>query len=105
MRRLAPPTGWLGLCLVAVALGGCFTTTADFQQEAEDFIVQDQDIATVLETAFVSSTCTTPETRDVDEEFTCEAIDEMDRTWEFLATITGENSFRVEVVEASRPDG
>jgi len=105
MPRSVSSAARSGGCVVAaLALAGCFTTTADFREEAETFIVEDPEVASLLGTTFVSATCVAPERQDVDEKFSCSATDELDRSWDFQATITGEGSFRVEVVEATRPD-
>ena len=35
----------------SIVLGGCFTTSTDYQNDAEDFILTDEDLATSLGTA------------------------------------------------------
>lgn len=78
-------------------LAGCFTTTADFKNDAEDFIVENENLSDSLEVAFTSATCQEPERQDVGTMFTCDAVDDQNRTWEFTIEITGENEYEVNV--------
>lgn len=93
MRALA------GLC-IWVMLTGCFTTSADFQQEAETFIVEDPGIAAALDdAAMVSAACDEPVNRDIGQTFACEAIDADGTTHAFQVEITGDTSFEVTVAQ------
>ena len=74
----------MGLALVA---GGCFTTTTDFRDHAEEYLRTDTGVQAETGTAFVSVTCEEPVDRDVGTRFTCTAIDVEDRRWEFRMTI------------------
>lgn len=85
-----------GLCL-CVALSGCFTTSADFQEEAESFIVDDPGIVDALGVAMVSATCEEPVDRDVGRTFSCSAVDVDGEDHAFQVEITGETSFEVTV--------
>lgn len=99
------------LALVLVALGvvvsGCFTTAADFRQDAETFITEDDELRAGLfadtGVTFVSATCAEPENQDVDTTFPCTGTDSDGREWEFEIVITGTSGYTVNV--SRRPDG
>lgn len=80
-----------------VVLSGCFTTTADFQSDAEEFIRTNAGIREALGTTMVEATCEEPPSRDVGTTFPCSAVDEEDRDWEFVVEITGESSYEVDI--------
>ena len=69
------------LPVAALSLAGCFTSTADFREEAETFIVEDPGIASALDVTLVSATCAEPADQDVGTTFACTAIDESGATW------------------------
>jgi hypothetical protein len=79
----------------APALSGCFTTSADFRSDAEEYI--ETTVAEKLEVEFVSVECETPESRDVGTRFRCTATDSDDGNWVFDNEITEENQFTVNV--------
>jgi hypothetical protein len=86
----------------SLALGGCFTTSTDYQQDAEDFILTDDDLATSLGTAedplgFDSATCEKPVNQDAGTAFPCTAIDENGAVWEFSAEIGDGGTYEVNV--------
>jgi hypothetical protein len=85
----------------AVALVGCFTTAADFRDEAESFIVEDPSIAEGLGVAIASATCDEPVNQDVGTTFACTATDEAGDTWGFDVEI--EESDRIGVSVTERP--
>ena len=78
-------------------LAGCFTTTADFKNDAEDFILENDELVDGLGTTFASATCQEPDNQDTGTTFPCSAIDVEGRTWEFEIEITGSNEYAVNV--------
>lgn len=102
MRR-PPATFASGVVLVlgTVGLSACFTTAADFGNDAETFIVENDDLREALfadtATTFVDATCVDPENRDVGTTFPCTAHDSTDATWEFEIVITGSTEYEVNV--------
>jgi len=98
------PLVLLGLSAV---LAGCFTTAADFQDDAETFIMEDDELESGLfedtGVTFVSASCAEPADQDVDTTFPCTATDSEGRVWEFEIVITGKSGYEVNV--SRRPDG
>ncbi len=90
MRRLVA-------ALPLVALAACFTTTADFQRDAENFITGDETLSDALDTSFESATCAEPPNQNVGTTFACTGVDEQNRTWEFEVEIIGDNEYEVNV--------
>ena len=91
----------------SIALSGCFTTSTDYQQDAEDFILTDDDLATSLGTAddplvFDSATCEKPVNQDAGTAFPCTAIDENGAVWEFSAEIGAGGTYEVIVARDPR---
>jgi len=84
---LAPP----------LVLVGCFTTAADFKDDAETFIEDNQELSNALQVDFTSATCQQPERQDVGTTFPCTALDDQSRSWEFSVEITGSNQYEVNV--------
>lgn len=101
------PTLTVALVALGVGLSGCFTTAADFQQDAETFIVEDDELETELfhdtGVTFVSASCAEPENQDVDTTFPCTGTDSEGRVWEFEILITSRSGYEVNV--SRRPDG
>ena len=91
----------LVLACSALMLAGCFTTTGDFKENAEEFIVENEDLAEAIGVGFTSATCQEPANRDVGTTFLCSATDDLGRTWEFSIEITGSNEYVVN--ESRRP--
>lgn len=87
----------------AVALSGCFTTTADFREEAEQFIVEDPGVADGLGVAITSATCDEPADQDVGTVFPCTAIDANGDQWGFDVTIVDSDSIELSVSERPAP--
>lgn len=78
-----------------VGLSGCFTSTADFQKDAERYI---QDVvAPDLDVAFNAVTCEQPLNQNVGTRFSCSAIDANGDVWEFDNLIDATNEFTVNV--------
>jgi hypothetical protein len=76
-------------------LTGCFTTSADFKSDAEDYIRDD--VAPALEAEFTSVVCDEPPTQNVGTTFTCTATDASGGVWEFENSIDGKNQYTVDV--------
>lgn len=95
------------LAVLAAGLSGCFTTTADFRDDAETFIEEDEALREALfpdsDTTFTTATCVEPENQDEGTTFPCTAIDSVGDTWEFEIVITGSNEYEVNLSRA--PDG
>jgi hypothetical protein len=85
--------------LAGVGVTGCFTTTADYREQAESFILDDESIADGLGVAIVSVTCDEPTNQDVGTTFGCTAIDENDGEWAFEVEIEESNRIGVSVTE------
>ena len=101
----------LALALTATGLSGCFTTTADFSNDAEEFIVENEGLRDALRdggqlaptASFATATCTDPENQDVGTTFPCTATDSTGAVWEFEIEITDDNEYEVNLSRA--PDG
>ncbi len=108
-RRLfdTPLLSAASLVVLAGGLAGCFTTTADFRNDAETFIEENSDLRDALfagsDTAFETATCVEPENQEEGTTFPCTAIDTAGATWEFEIVITGSTEYEVNV--ARRPAG
>jgi hypothetical protein len=97
--------------LVATGLAGCFTTTADFTNDAETFIETDEGLRDTLraegrldaDASFATATCAEPANQDVDTTFACTATDTTGAVWDFEIVITGSNEYEVNLSRA--PDG
>ena len=93
--------------LGSIALAGCFTTSADYQHDAENFILTDQGLADALGTdetplTFDSATCEKPDSQDPGTTFTCTAIDDNGADWQFSVEIKGESRYEVNVARDPR---
>lgn len=82
----------------AVFLSSCFTTSADFKNDAEDFI--DDEVAEELGVDFVDVECVEPQTQDVGTRFECVATNAAGDEWVFDNEITAENEFTVNIERA-----
>ncbi len=85
--------------VLTLALAGCFTTTADYRQKAEEFIVEDEGVAELG--VFVSATCEEPADQEVGTVFACTAIDDAGGAWGFDVEIA--DSDRIELTVSDRP--
>lgn len=85
----------------SMALSGCFTSAADFGDDAETYIVESEELRDALfaerETTFVEATCVDPRNQDVGTTFACDAVDSDDATWEFEIVITARTEYEVNV--------
>lgn len=95
--RMATRFGLVVAALVAVA--GCFTSTADFREEAETFIAGEVTIPDEPDVSFESVTCEEPARQDPGTVFGCTAIDNEGATWTFDVTIEEDNRILVSVDE------
>lgn len=100
MNRV-PARSCIAAVAAAVLLGGCFTSTADFANDAEDFIAEQ--VASQLDVDFLSVDCDEPARQDVGTRFACTATDTSGGVWTFDNEITAENEFTVNLDR--RPDG
>ena len=81
------------LALAVVVPTGCFTTSADFASDAEEYIADT--VAQELGVEFDSVDCTAPESQDVGTRFECTAVDTDGGQWVFDNEITAKNEFTV----------
>lgn len=81
------------------AASGCFTSTADFREKAETFIVEEVTIPDEPDLSFSSATCEEPTRQDPGTVFGCTAIDNEGETWTFDVTIEDDNRILVSVDE------
>jgi hypothetical protein len=88
-------------CSLTVA--GCFTTSADYQRDAEEFILGDEDLTAALGVGFTSATCEDPESQAVGTTFICTAVDDAGDPWEFEVEIEDSNGYHINV--SRRPPG
>ena len=95
------------LAVLAGSVTGCFTTAADFGNDAETFIEQNDELRVALfgdsGTSFETATCVAPENQDEGTTFPCTAIDTDGDSWEFEIVITGSSEYEVNV--SRRPAG
>ena len=91
----------VGAIGAALALAGCFTSTADFATDAEAFIADR--VAEELQVDFVEVTCDEPEAQDVGTRFACTATDADGGSWVFDNEITDDNEFTVNVDRRPAP--
>ncbi len=102
MHQVVRTARWPALATIAVlAMSGCFTSTSDYREKAEAFIVEDAGVADGLGVALVSATCAEPVDQEVGTTFTCTAIDENGDTWGFEVEIAESN--RIDVSVSDRP--
>ena len=81
----------------ALTLSSCFTSTADFKNDAEKFILEDEGLTEALETTFTTADCEEPLDQNAGTTFTCEAEDSSGETWEFEITIQESNEYEVNI--------
>jgi len=82
-----------------LGLAACFTSTVDYQRDAEAYI--DGTVAEAVGASFVQVECERPIDQNVGTRFECTALDDSNGTWVFDNEITAENEFEVNVF--SRP--
>jgi hypothetical protein len=89
------------LAVAAPAVVAC-TSQQSFPDAAKSFIQDDDgELAQVTGRTYEDATCTEPANTDVDTEFTCTAVGSDGVTYNFVARITGRQTF--EVGEGSPP--
>lgn len=97
----------VALAMSSMVLAGCFTTSADFGNDAETFIRDDEELRDALfgdsEVTFTTATCVDPANQDEGTTFPCTAVDSTGASWEFEIVITGSSEYEVNV--ARRPVG
>jgi hypothetical protein len=102
---VSPLVSAASFAVLAAALAGCFTTAADFRNDAETFIEENEELREALfpgsDVGFDTATCVEPENQDEGTTFPCSAIDSAGETWEFEIVITGSSEYEVNV--ARRP--
>jgi hypothetical protein len=101
--RAPSPTAIATAAIAALALSGCFTSTADYRQKAETFIVEDEGVADELGVKLVSATCEEPADQEVGTTFACTAVDAAGDSWGFDVEIAESNRIALSVAE--RPSG
>jgi hypothetical protein len=89
--------------IATLTLSGCFTTTADYRQKAETFIVEDEGVAEELGVTLVSATCEEPADQEVGTTFACTAVDDSGGSWGFDVEIAASNRIALSVSE--QPSG
>ena len=75
------PVGLIASAITcSIILAGCFTTSADYQRDAEKFILTDEDLRADCSrpdgtrlTEFSSAVCEDPQSQDPGTTFTCNA--------------------------------
>jgi hypothetical protein len=94
-KLVAPVT----LIALTIGLSACFTTAADFQNDAETFILENAELREALlaeaDARFVTATCDEPADQDEGTTFACTATDSGGETWEFEIEITSSNEYEV----------
>ena len=94
----------LAMSALPIALSACFTTAADFQNDAETFIVENDELREALlseaDARFVDATCAEPANQDEGTTFDCTATDSNGATWEFEIEITSSSEYEVNLSRA-----
>jgi len=97
----------LALLALGAVVSGCFTSAADFQDDAETFILEDDGLEDALfadsGVTFATATCAEPQNQDVGTTFPCTGTDSEGRVWEFEIVITSKSEYEVNV--SRRPEG
>ena len=78
-----------------VGLAACSADTGDFRSDAESFIEDSDDLADATGQTFTDAVCVEPARVEVDEVFSCTAVTDDGTTWEFTATITGDDGYLI----------
>ncbi len=85
-------------------MGGCFTTAADFRNDAETFIEENEELRSALladsANTFATATCAEPANQDEGTTFPCSATDSLGDVWEFEIVITGTSEYEVNLSRA-----
>jgi hypothetical protein len=80
---------------LAVGLSACFTSAADFQDKAEQSIIDA--VGPELDVIFTNVTCDPPIDQEVGTRFACSALDESGGVWEFDNVIDEPGEFTVNI--------
>ncbi|RLE25202.1 MAG: hypothetical protein DRJ50_03375 [Actinobacteria bacterium] len=83
--------------VAGIALSGCFTSTADFQNDAEKFILEDEGLANAVDTTFTTAECEEPTDQNAGTTFMCDAVDQDGEQWVFEIVILESNEYEVNV--------
>ena len=85
-----------GAVSIVGLVAACSPNTADFKDEAEGFIEDDDgQVAQQLSLTFDNASCEEPSNKDVGTTYSCTAVGSDGQTYSFTATITGENEFQL----------
>jgi hypothetical protein len=99
--------GGVALAVLAMGVAGCFTTAADFGDDAETFIESNDELRDALfadaDAGFTTATCVDPANQNEGTTFACTATDTNGEVWEFEIVITGSSEYEVSVTR--RPAG
>ncbi len=100
MHRLLKVSAGAAAALLTVA--ACSPDAADFKDEAEGFIEDDEeDVAQQSGLTFDEANCEEPASKDVGSTFTCTAVGSDGGTYTFTAEITGEREFQLTSVDVA----
>ena len=82
-------------------IAGCFTSGTNFRDDAQEFIVENEEMHAELGVkGFESAECDGPESKTVGTKFTCVGIDDQGRTWEFGGEIVEGDQYVLTVSRA-----
>lgn len=80
--------------VAAAVLSSCGAGTAEFRRQAEAFI-ESRDMRDVQGHTYTAARCEEPTSTDVGTTFTCTALDERRRDWEFTVVVTEDQGILV----------
>lgn len=104
MRTRGTLLATVAMVALPIGLSACFTTAADFQDDAETFIVENDELRDALlsgaDARFVDATCDEPANQDEGTTFACSATDSNGATWEFEIEITSSSEYEVNLSRA-----
>jgi hypothetical protein len=104
MRRRGTLIGTVAVVVLPAGVSACFTSAADFQKDAETFILENEELRETLlaeaDERFVEATCAEPASQDEGTTFTCTATDSSGETWEFEIEITSSSEYEVNLSRA-----
>jgi hypothetical protein len=104
MRRRGQLIATAAMIALPAGLSACFTSAADFQKDAETFILENDELREALlseaDERFVEATCAEPSSQDEGTTFACTATDSSGETWEFEIEITSSSEYEVNLTRA-----
>jgi hypothetical protein len=104
MRTRGTLLATVAMVALPIGMSACFTTAADFQDDAETFIVENDELREALlseaDARFVDATCDEPANQDEGTTFACTATDSNGATWEFEIEITSSSEYEVNLSRA-----